>query len=155
MSLSKALPAAVVIWASVIAGAEPITRTAVTMKTGSSAMLVVTILHQASKGIRTSGATIIRLTTLTKMVRPSPGFPVAGFRSALGSENRAENFCRSDDVVEACLRRADFFVGALLLSPLDSSTKYEPSTRRVMGTEQFPADLMALVRCKAADQRLD
>ena len=38
-----------------MAGAEEMTRTAVTMKTGSSAMLLVLMLHHASSGIMTAG----------------------------------------------------------------------------------------------------
>jgi hypothetical protein len=38
-----------------MAGAEEMTRTAVTMKTGSSAMLFVLMLHHARSGIMTAG----------------------------------------------------------------------------------------------------
>lgn len=54
MRRSKEFPTAFVICARVIAGAEPMTRVAVTMKTGSSAMLCVLMVYTASSGTRTA-----------------------------------------------------------------------------------------------------
>lgn len=48
-------------------------------------------------------------------------------------------------MVEACFFKADFRAG-LAGASSGASTKYEPSTMRVMGTEQLPADLMALYK---------
>lgn len=54
------------------------------------------------------------------------------------------NLWRRLDVVDACFFSADFRVGFEAGVSSGFSTKYDPRTISVMGTEQLPADLIAL-----------
>ena len=98
----------------------------------------------------------MRLVTLTKTVLPSPFLPLLWTRLSssllllLGRLKYAEKRSRSVDAVLALRFRADLRPPAFLPGVAGeddgsgSSTKYEPRTTSVMGTEQLPADLMAL-----------